>query len=137
MVREAGAFERVDPVFQAAIERVGAEHWLEADVLRRQPPAIRMLLSTRAVDGLVGNSGWIAVAVEGQRDLLPLAVEGYGLLGLEAHAAIARRAAVLPFDPDDDEAPGWSELDDEWFGLPDGDEARAAYIDAHPEAFRT
>ncbi len=136
-MNEADEFGIVEPVFQAAVDRVGADRWLEPDVLRRQPPAIRMLLSTRAVDKLVANGGWIAVAIEAQLNLLPLAMEGYEALGLDSHAAIVRRASVLPFDPDDDEPAGWSDLDDEWFGLPDPDMGRAAYIAAHPEEFGT
>jgi hypothetical protein len=136
-VNGPSAFDQVEPVFRAMIDLVGRERWLDPNVLRGQPPAIRMLLSTRAVDGLVGNSGWIAVEVEDQRELLPLAEEGYLRLGLESHAAIARRASVLPYDPEDEEPAGWAHLDDEWFGLPDPDEARADYIAAHPEEFRS
>ena len=132
---ETPAFDIVEPVFQTVVDRVGAERWLEPDVLRQQPAAVRMLLSTRAVDGLVANGGWIAIPVEEQLGLLPLAVEGYDLLGLESHAKIARRASGLSYNADDDEPAGWSELDEEWFRLPDADEARAAYIMAHPEEF--
>jgi hypothetical protein len=133
---ETSAFDIVEPIFQTVVDRVGAERWIQPDVLRQQPAGVRMLLSTRAVDGLVANSGWVAIRVENQLGLLPLAAEGYDLLGLESHAEIARRASGLSYDADDDEPAGWSELDEEWFELPDADEARAAYIRAHPEEFR-
>ena len=80
--------------------------------------------------------------MEGQRALIPLAIDGYGLLGLDQHASLATSALQRGFvahgpdgdEPDDPaESAFWEELEAAWFELPSAEAARAAYIGANPD----
>jgi hypothetical protein len=130
------AFGIVEPVFQDVIERYPGI--FDPESLAMHPPATRMLIATRAIDAQVDNGGWPAVFYNSAVDLLPAAIEGYRLLGLERHAALASRIAehgwIEPTgeSPDD---PSWEAFDAEWFALEDAEAARARFIREHPTAF--
>ena len=138
---ETSAFLVVDPVFQTALDRLGPRA-MDPDALASEPPGIRAIVVTRMIDGLVENGGWTSVFIEGQQALVPLAIDGYSLLGLDQHAALATRAlqrGFVPPGPDDDEPDDpaefafWEELEAAWFELPSPEAARAAYIGANPD----
>ena len=93
---ETDAFLVVDPVFQAAIDRLGPRA-TDPNALMDEPAEIRVIVATRLVDGIVENGGWTAVFANGLRDLLPLTVAGYRLIGLDSHATVAERAMARGF----------------------------------------
>jgi hypothetical protein len=130
------AFGIVEPVFQDVIERYPGI--FDPESLAMHSAATRMLIATRAIDAQVDNGGWPAVFYNSAVDLLPAAIEGYRLLGLERHAALASRIAehgwIEPTgeSPDD---PSWEAFDAEWFALEDAEAARARFIREHPTAF--
>ena len=66
---------------------------------------------------------------------LDAAIEGYRLLGLGGHAALAERAREHGFDPEAGDDAHWEALDAEWFELPDAELARREYLRAHPGEF--
>src|SRR5262245_50057981 len=127
---ETDAFLVVDPVFQAAMERLGA-HAIDPGALANEPAGIRAIVATRVIEGLVDNGGWTAVFSEGRQDLLPVAIEGYRLLELDDHARNASRAQAHGPEPDDDVF--WEDLEAGWFELPSAEVARAAWIGANPD----
>ena len=136
---ETDAFLAVDPVFQAAMDRLG-ERATDSDALAGEPAGIRAIVTTRLIDGLVDNGGWSAVFAEAQQGLVPLAIDGYRLLGLDEHASLAERALAHGHTPPDDDPPGdpddlafWEDLETAWFELPSAEAARAAWIGAHPD----
>jgi hypothetical protein len=138
---ETDAFLVVDPIFRAAMDRLGTLA-TDPDALESEPPGIRAIVATRLVDGLVENGGWTAVFTDGLTRILPTAIDGYGLLGLDQHASLATRAlqrGFVPPGPDDDEPDDpaefafWEELEAVWFELPSPEAARAAYIGANPD----
>ena len=138
---ETDAFRVVDPVFQAAMDRLGPRA-TDPDALASEPPGIRAIVATRLVDGLVENGGWTTVFTDDLTRILPTAIDGYGLLGLDQHASLATRAlqrGFVPPGPDDDEPDDpaefafWEELEAAWFELPSPEAARAAYIGANPD----
>jgi hypothetical protein len=138
---ETDAFLVVDPVFQAAMERLGPNA-IDAAALANEPAGIRAIVATRLVDGLIDNGGWTALFAEGQQGLVPLAIAGYRLLGLEDHATVAERAIARGFTPpgpEDDEADDpeelafWEDLDAAWFELPSAEAGRAAHLGANPD----
>ena len=111
---------------------------LDPRVLASMPAPIRMLVATRAIEGQVDNGGWPAVFYNEAADLIDLAVEGYGLLGLVDHADLARRVQRHGWtEPGDDtpDDPAWEAFDDEWFGLPDAEESRTRYVRDHRQEF--
>jgi hypothetical protein len=133
---DVDAFLVVDPVFQAAMERLGPSA-SDPSTLAEEPAGIRAVVATRMVDGLVANGGWTAVFSEGQQGILPLAVDGYWLLGLEEHALLAAKAAGRAFtavEPANaEEFAFWEELEGAWLDLPSPEAARAAYVGANPD----
>ena len=126
---EVDAFLIVDPVFQAVMDRLG-ERATDPSVLADEPPGIRAIVATRIVDGVVDNGGWITLLI-GPAEIVPLAIEGYRLLGLDEHASLAARALERGFDQAD--TAFWDDLDNAWFGLPSAEAARAAFIGANPD----
>jgi hypothetical protein len=138
---ETAAFLVVDPVFQAAMDRLGPRA-TDPNALADEPPGIRAIVATRLADGLVANSGWVSVFTESQAGMLPHAIDGYRLLGLEQHASLAALAlqrGFVPPGPDDDEPDDpaefafWEDLEAAWFDLPSPEAARAAFIGANPD----
>lgn len=133
---EDDPFIVVEPVFQQVVERV--RNVFDPDVLARYSAPIRMLIATRLIDGQVDNGGWPAVFYNEALGLLPEAIQGYRLLGLGEHAALAERIQAhgwtQPTDnrPDD---PAWGTFDAEWLALDDVEAARARYIRGHPADF--
>ena len=136
---EVEAFLIVEPVFQATMDRLG-ERATDPSALADEPAGIRAIVTTRIVDGVVDNGGWITL-LTGSADIVPLAIEGYRLLGLEQHASLAARAHDRGFaepGPDDerddpDEDAFWEDLAEAWFELPSAEAARAAYLGANPD----
>ena len=124
----------VEDVFQATVDRIG-ERAFEPETLRRQSPAMRMLIATRAIEGQVDNGGWVAVFYNGVNGLLPLAIEGYELLGLTEHATSAARVLQHGFRDGADDDAEWRAFDDEWFALPSAERARAVFIRDHRSEF--
>jgi hypothetical protein len=138
---EVDAFLVVDPVFQAAMDRLGPLA-IDPHALANEPAGVRAIVATRMVDGLVEMGGWVSVFIESQADMLPVAIDGYRLLGLDQHASLATRAlrrGFVPPGPGDDEPDDsaefafWEDLEAAWFELPSPEAARAAYIGAHPD----
>ena len=138
---ETEAFLVVDPTFQAAMDRLGSRA-SDPTALASEPEGIRVIVSTRLIDRLVDNGGWVSVFTESQADILPFAIDGYRLLGLEPHASIATRAlehGFIPPGPADDEPDDsvelafWEDLDEAWFALPSTEIARAEYVGANPD----
>lgn len=138
---EVEAFLVVDPVFQAALERMG-ESAINPAALAGEPAEMRAVVATRLIEGLVDNGGWVSVFTESQQDLLPVAIEGYQLLGLDQHASLATRALERGFverGPDDEEPDDpaelafWEDLETAWFELSSPEVARAAFIGANPD----
>src|SRR3712207_4593084 len=109
---EFEAFAVVEPVFQAEVERLGAGAF-DAERLAAESPAVRMLIATRAIDGQVSNGGWPAVFYNEVVPLLPAAIEGYRLLGLDEHARLAERIREHDFDPDAEDDDAWEAFDAE------------------------
>lgn len=142
----ARAYLKAESVFQAAVDEVGQRPLLEG--LAAFTPGVRAIVSTRFLEANVGNGGWVSVFVEGQGDLLPVAIEGYRTLGLASDARLAEAAQDLYRSGQGDLSdPRWDKLDDEWLAIagpgdaaqrPPDEEAelaRAAYIDAHQAEF--
>jgi len=137
---ETEAFLVVEPVFGAALERLGPGA-ADPDALAAEPAGLRAIIVTRLIDGLVDNGGWVAVFTERQDGILPLAIEGYRLLGQDEHARLAVLANARGFEPpgpgddgqdDPEETAFWEELDEAWLDLPSAEVARAEFIRAHP-----
>ena len=133
-----GGSDHVEEIFQRLVD----EHpdVFDPEVLASRPPATRMLIATRVIEGQVDNGGWPAVFYNAADGLLPAAIEGYRLLGLEGHANLAERIRAHGWtEPTDDrpDDPAWETYDAEWFGLPDSEVARAEYIRAHPAEFES
>ena len=138
---ETDAFLVVDPVFGAALERLGLRA-ADPDALMAEPADLRAIIVTRLVEGLVDNGGWVAVFSEGQRGILPLAIEGYRQLGLDEHARLVVLANAHVFYPpgagddgedDPEESAFWERLDEAWLDLPSAEVARAGFIRGHPD----
>jgi hypothetical protein len=138
---ETSAFLVVDPVFQAAMDRLGPRA-SDPAALAAEPTGVRVIVATRLIDGLVDNGGWVAVFTEGMQGIVPLAIDGYRQLGLDEHSSLAERAMARGFTPPgpDDEEPDdlaelafWEDLDGAWFDLPSSEVARAAYLGAKPD----
>lgn len=129
---DADDFELVEERFQAAIDRIGDQAF-EPSRLTQQPPAIRMLIATRAIEGQVDNGGWPAVFYNQVDGLLPLAIEGYGLLGLLGHASLASQIGEHGFRDGADDDADWDVFDAAWFALSSAEDARAAYLRDHPD----
>jgi hypothetical protein len=128
------AFDTVEPVFQATVDRLG-DAAFEPDALARQPAAVRMLVATRAVEGQVDNGGWPAVFYNAVDGLLPFAIDGYRLLGLDDHADLAQRIGAHGFDLEAEEDDVWQAFEEEWAALPSAERARAAFIRGHAPDF--
>jgi hypothetical protein len=137
---EVDAFLVVDPVFQAAMERLG-ERATDPRALAAEAAGIRAIVTTRIVDGVVDNGGWITM-LTGSAEIVPVAIDGYRLIGLDEHASLAVRAYERGFvkpGPDDDEHDDpeigafWDELHEAWYELPSAEVARATYIGANPD----
>ena len=124
----------VEEFFQAAVERIG-ETAFEPEALAGQPPGVRMLIATRAVEGEVDNGGWPAVFYNAMDGLLPLAIEGYELLGLADHATLAARILDHGFQDGAGDDADWTDFDEAWTTLRSPDAARAAYLRTHPAEF--
>lgn len=129
---DAEDFSFVEERFQAAIDRIGDQAF-EPSRLTEQPPAIRMLIATRAIEGQVDNGGWPAVFYNQVEALLPLAIEGYGLLGLLEHASLASKVGEHGFRDGADDDADWVAFDKAWFALSSAEAARAAYLRDHPD----
>jgi hypothetical protein len=138
---ETEAFLVVEPVFGAALERLGPGG-SKLDALAAEPAGLRAIIVTRLIDGLVENGGWVAVFTERQHEILPRAIEGYRLLGLEEHARLAVLANARGFEPpgaeddgpdDPEETAFWEALDEAWLDLPSAEVARAEFIRARPD----
>ena len=124
-----GPFGQVEPVFQHLAER--DPRIFDPPVLATYPPGVRMLISTRVIEGQVDNGGWPAVFYNGVDGHLPAAVEGYRLLGLADHAAVAERVRAHARTDRAGGAPTdatWDDVDAAWNGLPGAEEARARYV---------
>ena len=134
---EVDAFSIVEPRFQAALDEVGSRPF-DHDTLATFAPGRRAILVTRFVDGHIANSGWVAVFVEGQPELLGVVADGYRTLGMPEHAefvqGILDRSISSPADLDAD---AWGELDERWYALPDPEAGRAAYVTAHVDEFES
>jgi hypothetical protein len=72
---ETSAFLVVDPVFGAAMDRLGARA-SDPAALAAEPARVRVIVATRLIDGLVDNGGWAAVFTEGMQGIVPLAIDG-------------------------------------------------------------
>jgi hypothetical protein len=119
---------------RAAVERSGDQAF-EPRTLAGRPPAVRMLIATRAIEGQVDNGGWPAVFYNRADDLLPFAIEGYGLLGLVDHATLAARILEHGFRDGANDDADWNDFDEAWSALPSPDAARADYLRSHPAEF--
>jgi hypothetical protein len=129
-------FMVVEPIFQQIVER--DPNVFDPEVLARYSAPIRMLMATRLIDGQIDNGGWPAVFYNDAIGLLPEAIQGYRLLGLGEHAALAERIQAHGWtDPTDDHPgdPAWQTFDAEWFALEDSEAARARYIRDRPADF--
>jgi hypothetical protein len=129
---DADDFALVEERFQAAIDRIG-DRAFELGPLTGQPPAIRMLIATRAIEGQVDNGGWPAVFYNQVDGLLQIAIDGYGLLALPDHAALASQILEHGFRDGAEDDADWRGFDAAWFALPSAEVARAEFIRAHPD----
>jgi hypothetical protein len=94
-----------------------------------------MLIATRGIEGTVDNGGWVSVFYNDVDGLLPLAIEGYELLGLTEHATLAARVLQHGFKDGADDDAEWQAFDDEWFALPSAGRVRAEFIGDQPSEF--
>jgi hypothetical protein len=133
---DADDFALVEERFQAVIDRIG-DRAFEPGQLTEQPPGVRMLVATRAIEGQVDNGGWPAVFYNQVDGLLPLAIEGYGLLGLPEHASLAAQIGKHGFQDGADDDADWGAFDAAWLALSSAETARAAYIRDHPDDIRS
>jgi hypothetical protein len=129
---DADDFALVEERFQAVIDRIG-DRAFEPGQLTEQPPGVRMLVATRAIEGQVDNGGWPAVFYNQVDGLLPLAIEGYGLLGLLDHASLASQVGEHGFRDGADDDAEWDAFDAAWFALSSAETARAAYLRGHSD----
>lgn len=141
------AHMRAESVFQAAVDELGQRPLLEG--LAAFSPGVRAIVATRFVEANVGNGGWVSVFVEGQGDLLPVAVEGYRTLGLAKHAQLVEAAQDLYRSVQGDLSdPRWDKLGDDWLAIDDrvadalqrppdehAELGRIAYIESNPAEF--
>ena len=130
----AGEGPEAEGVVDAVVERLRGEVGDAAGAPVTWTADERAIYATRAVETALEEGG-----PEGLRDdartWLPEAIEGYRRFGLAEHAKVtARIAAAIDGPLDEDEV---NDLMEDWFNCPNADEARAAWIAAHPEAFRT
>jgi hypothetical protein len=96
-------------------------------------PAERAVYATRAVEAALEEGGPEGLRDEA-RSWVGAAVEGYRLLGLPDHAAVTERiGAALGGPLGEDEV---DDLMEDWLNVENADGPRAAWIAAHPEAFR-
>ena len=133
---EDDPFMVVEPVFQQIVER--DLNVFDPEVLARYSAPIRMLIATRLIDGQVDNGGWPAVFYNDATGLLSEAIQGYRLLGIGQHAALAERIEAHGWTEPTDERPddpAWQIFNAEWFALDDVEAARARYIREHPADF--
>ena len=133
---DGGASDGVERVFQRLVEHDARV--LDPAALLTYAPGIRMLVSTRVIEGEVDNGGWPAVFYNGVDGHLPAAIEGYRLLGLDDHAALAARVRAHGWTQPGDPTPNdrsWDDFDAFWMGLPDAEEARARYVLENPGEF--
>ena len=132
------AFDLVERAFQAVVEH--DVNVFDSTVLETYPPGVRMLIATRVIEGQVDNGGWPAVFFNSVDGHISAAIEGYRLLGLDHHAALAERVQshgwIAP-DGETPDDPAWAAYEAAWFGLPDAEDARARYIRDHPGDFPT
>jgi hypothetical protein len=124
-----------DDVVGAVVDRLAAEL---GDATGPAPAAWtaaeRAVFATVRVEEAFEEGGLANVEPAGARPWLDEAVAGYRLLGLDGHAALAERVRVALADGIDED--GQDDLEEDWFGEVGSNEERAAWIRAHPEAFR-
>jgi hypothetical protein len=134
---EAGEDPEAEGIVAAVVERLAAELGDGAE-----PPATwtvgeRAIFATVRVEEAVEEGGFDNLEPTGARPWLVHAVEGYRLLGLDEHARIAERVASLLASGSEANADDREDLEEDWFGTIGSDAERAAWITAHPEAFRS
>jgi hypothetical protein len=130
-------FATVQPVFERLLdEAAAAQPSAPLACLPNWTPGERAVLATRVIGSEVDNSGSPGIFFNGEDGLLPDAIEGYRLLGLDDHANALADLVASGFSGESPEEAGET-FDETWFSLPDAEPARAAYIAGHPTEFRT
>jgi hypothetical protein len=119
----------------------------------RLTAAQQCFCAMEVVEGQVGNGGFHALVYNNCRHYLPLAIDGYSLIGASGHARLARAAGeMMADDPWSGPPETWPDpgaesppegagdigsFDEPWWALDGGqlDRLKAAYIAANPEQF--
>lgn len=131
---QAGEDPDDEPAVDAVVDRLRAEVGDAAGAPSTWTADERAIYATRAVETALEEGG-----PEGLRDdagaWLPEAIEAYRRLGLDEHARVASRLAAAIDGPlDEDEV---NDLMEDWLNIENADRVRAAWIRAHPDAFRS
>ena len=131
---DPSVFDTVEPLYERLLgEATGGHPNRPAVIQQGWSRGERAVFATRFLVDEFDSTGPLGLLASG---LLDEAITGFRLLGLEEHAAAVAKLVASGFDED---APA-SDVEDfaeDWYNLEDADPARAAYIKAHPEEFRT
>ena len=133
---DPAVFDTVEPVYQRLLrEATGGREDTPAVLQPNWSEGERAVFTTRYLVEEFDSSGPLGLLATG---LLDEALAGFRLLGLDEHADTVAKLLASGFDADstDDDADVLDFAED-WYNLEDADPARAAYIEAHPEEFRT
>ena len=134
---EAGEDPEAEGIVAAVVDRLAAELGNGAEPPATWTAGERAIFATVRVEEAVEEGGFDNIESTGARSRLVHAVAAYRLLGLAEHARIADRVASLLADGPEDDADDRKDLEEDWFGTIGSDAERAAWITAHPEAFRS
>jgi hypothetical protein len=128
--------QAVDPLFERLIRE--ARRGQRDGPVELQPnwtAGERAVFTTRYLVEEFDSTGPLGLLATG---LLDEALAGFRLLGLDEHADLVAKLLASGFDADStDDGADVLDFAEDWYNLEDADPARAAYIQAHPEEFRT
>ena len=133
---DPSVFDTVEPVYQRLLgEATGGRLDTPAVLQSNWSKGERAVFTTRYLVEEFDSTGPLGLLATG---LLDEALAGFRLLGLDEHADTVAKLLASGFDADstDDDADVLDFAED-WYNLEDADPARATYINAHPEEFRT
>jgi hypothetical protein len=134
MAVESGEDPDADDIVGAVVDRLAAEAGEGSVAPTVWTAAERASFATVRVEEAFEEGGLDNIDAGGARPWLADAAAGYRLFGLDRHAALVDRVRAALEDGID--VDGKDDLEEDWFGEVGSNDERAAWIRAHPEAFR-
>ena len=134
---QAGEDPEAEGIVAAVVDRLASEIRDDAEPPATWTAGERAVFATVRVEEAVEEGGFDNLEPAGALPWLVHAIEGYRLLGLAEHARIAARLASMVQSDAAPDAGDREDLEEDWFGTIGSDADRAAWITAHPEAFRS